>query len=119
MIVDDSVSEALAAGEATADPEPPETPEPAGDLELARELVLKAHPDTVQELIQGTSLAELLASVPAAQAAYARIATVAHEAATREAAAVPGGAAVRTAGVNVEALGPLAKIRAGVGQVRD
>lgn len=49
--------------------------ETAGD-ELAgvRELVLRAHADAVPELVTGATVAELLASVEPARAAYARIA---------------------------------------------
>ncbi len=105
------------------EPTTPDVPDAPDELTLARELVLRAHPDTVQELVAGGSLAELLASVPAAEAAYARVVTatrgaVADEAAVRAAIAhettVPGGGAVRSASVNVDGLGPLAKIRAGI-----
>jgi hypothetical protein len=96
----------------------PDTPDTPDELALARELVLRAHPEVVEELIGGNSLAELLASVPAAEAAFARVIATTRAAATRDATrpAVPGGGAVRSAGVNVEGLGPLAKIRAGLGQ---
>jgi hypothetical protein len=54
---------------------PEETP-PAETVDLAavRELVLKAHPDVVPELIAGNSVAELTASIEPAKAAYQRIA---------------------------------------------
>jgi hypothetical protein len=96
----------------------PDTPEAPNELALARELVLRAHPEVVHELISGSSLAELLASVPAAEAAFARVAATTRAASTREATStpVPGGGAVRSASVNVEGLGPLAKIRAGLSQ---
>lgn len=85
------------------------------DIALARDLVIRAHPQAVQELITGNSLADLLASVPIAEAAFSRVADAAREEATRaSAAAVPGGGGVRSADVNVEGLGPLAKIRAGL-----
>jgi hypothetical protein len=128
MIVDDGANqpEAPDPDEATLPNAPetadtadtPDTPDTPDELALARELVLRAHPEVVEELIGGNSLAELLASVPAAQAAFARVAATTRAAATREATrpAVPGGGAVRSAGVNVEGLGPLAKIRAGLGQ---
>ena len=45
------------------------------DLTAVRDLVLKAHIDVVPELIQGDSIAALLASVEPAQSAYARIAS--------------------------------------------
>ena len=49
--------------------------EPAGtDLSKVRELVLKAHPDVVPDLIAGGSVDELIASVEPARTAYQRIA---------------------------------------------
>jgi hypothetical protein len=44
------------------------------DLAAVRELVLKAHPDVVPELVAGNSVAELTASIESARAAYQRIA---------------------------------------------
>ncbi|MFL5759819.1 MAG: hypothetical protein ACJ789_08770 [Thermomicrobiales bacterium] len=46
----------------------------ATDLAVVRELVLKAHPDVVPELIAGNSVAELTASIEPAKAAFQRIA---------------------------------------------
>jgi hypothetical protein len=52
-----------------------ETPETPGDeLAAVREVVLRAHPDVVPELVSGATVAEVLASVEPARAAYARIA---------------------------------------------
>ena len=49
--------------------------EPAGtDLGKVRELVLKAHPDVVPDLVVGSSVDELIASVEPARTAYQRIA---------------------------------------------
>ncbi len=45
-----------------------------GDLAVVRELILRAHPDVVPDLVQGASVAELVASVDAARAAYQAIA---------------------------------------------
>jgi hypothetical protein len=44
------------------------------DLGKVRELVLKAHPDVVPDLIVGSSVDELIASVEPARTAYQRIA---------------------------------------------
>ena len=53
----------------------PANVEPAGtDLSKVRELVLKAHPDVVPDLIAGGSVDELIASVEPARTAYQRIA---------------------------------------------
>jgi hypothetical protein len=43
------------------------------EMALVREVVLKAHPDVVPELVSGATVAELLASVEPARAAHARI----------------------------------------------
>lgn len=52
-----------------------EAPENGGvDLDAVRELVLRAHPDVVPELVTGDSVAALIASVEPARAAYARLA---------------------------------------------
>ena len=49
--------------------------EPAGtDLGKVRELVLRAHPDVVPDLVRGGSVDELIASVEPARSAYQRIA---------------------------------------------
>jgi hypothetical protein len=53
----------------------PANVEPTGtDLSKVRELVLKAHPDVVPDLIAGGSVDELIASVEPARSAYQRIA---------------------------------------------
>ncbi len=67
-------------------PNTADTPEAPDELTLARELVLRAHPDVIHELVSGTSLAELLASIPAAEAAFARVVAATQSAASREAA---------------------------------
>ncbi|HEV2074374.1 MAG TPA: hypothetical protein VGR29_12110 [Thermomicrobiales bacterium] len=46
----------------------------ASDLEAVREMVLRAHPDVVPELVAGDSVAALLASVEPTRSAYARLA---------------------------------------------
>lgn len=55
-----------------------EEPEPeisaTTDMEVVRELVLRAHPDVVPELIAGNSVEAILASVESARAAYERLA---------------------------------------------
>lgn len=114
MVVDDEASpNPVSVPDAAADIA---QPEPGTDIALARELVIRAHPAAVQELITGNSLAELLASVPVAEAAFTRITEAAREEVTRASAArVPGGGGVRSAGSNIDGLGPLAKIRAGLG----
>ncbi len=61
-------------------PGSPSAPEATGasqaadDLSVVRELVLKAHPDVVPELIGGDSIASIVASISPAQAAYTDLA---------------------------------------------
>jgi hypothetical protein len=43
------------------------------ELARVREVVLRAHPDVVPELVQGATLDELLGSVEPAQAAFAAV----------------------------------------------
>jgi hypothetical protein len=53
----------------------PASVEPVGtDLGKVRELVLRAHPDVVPDLVRGGSVDELIASVEPARSAYQRIA---------------------------------------------
>jgi hypothetical protein len=60
--------------------------EAAGGEELGkvRELVLKAHPDVVPDLVRGSSVDELIASVEPARSAYQRIADQVRESTGRE-----------------------------------
>jgi hypothetical protein len=92
-----------------------ETPGELSGAQLARlrETLVAAHPDAVPELIVGGAFEALLASVPVAQAAYARI----RETAAREAAAsVPRGGGTRAPDPAAYAdLSPEAKIAAGLG----
>ena len=44
------------------------------ELDAVREVVLSAYPDCVPELVHGETIAEVLASVEPARAAYARVA---------------------------------------------
>ncbi len=48
--------------------------QPLADLSKVRQLVLKAHPDVVPDLVRGSSVDELIASVEPARSAYQRIA---------------------------------------------
>ena len=60
------------------------------DLDAVRALVLRAHPDVVPELVTGESVADLIASVEPARAAYARLAETLAQVRS-EAAPVPAG----------------------------
>lgn len=99
-----------------------ETATQAGDSDVAavRELITKAHPDVVPELIVGSSFDELMASVPGSQAAYKRIVESVQASASPVSvtpSAVPaGGGARREFVINVEELSPSAKIAEGLRQ---
>jgi hypothetical protein len=78
---------------AVATPEPPTansqqptatSHQPNPDLDKVRELVLKAHPDVVPDLVAGSSVDELIASVEPARTAYQRIADRVRESSSRE-----------------------------------
>jgi hypothetical protein len=58
--------------------------QPIADLGKVRELVLKAHPDVVPDLVAGSSVDELIASVEPARSAYQRIADRVREAESDE-----------------------------------
>jgi len=95
----------------------------AGDeLTAARELVLRAHPNVVPELVSGATIAELTASVPTAEAAYQRIADALKPAVITgptpkpTAPSVPAGAATQV--VDLAKLPPHELIRRGVEQLK-
>lgn len=58
-----------------AAPEPLEGPDTGQDLDAVRELVLRANPDVVPELVTGATISDLIASVGPAREAFTRIAT--------------------------------------------
>jgi hypothetical protein len=58
----------------TTSPAQVTTEAPGADLGKVRDLVLKAHPDVVPDLVRGGSVDELIASVEPARSAYQRIA---------------------------------------------
>ena len=60
--------------EPPAPAEPTDVAQAGDDLSLVRDLVLKAHPNVVPELIGGDSVASIVASISPAQAAYADLA---------------------------------------------
>jgi hypothetical protein len=97
-------------------------PRPADDLTAVREVVLRAHPDAVPELIAGTTIAEMLASVEPARAAYARIVASAQtdevaDVERPETPHVPAGDAPAYL-VDPDQLPPVEKIRRGLARQR-
>lgn len=87
---------------------------PADDLAKVRDLIITAHPDAVPELITGSSIDELTASVDNAVAAYQRIAAAVAPHA-EPAPAVPGGASVA---VKLDDLPAMELIRRGVAELK-
>ena len=86
----------------------------ANDLAAVRELALRAHPQTVPELVGGDSVEAILASIEPAAAAYQRIAEgVAANAPAPVAPVVPAGSAPPVA-FDPERLPSVEKIRRGL-----
>ena len=90
------------------------------DIAAVRAVVLNAYPDCVPELVHGETVAELLASVEPARAAYARVAATIPERAVPAPAAAPpvvpagGGGAV----LDPTDLPPAEKVRRGIAHRR-
>ena len=99
------------------DQQPPEaeTEPQADDAAMLRDLIVRAHPDAIPELIQGASLREMLDSLPDAQAAFAR---VAEAAAAQTKPAVPSGSAIRSREPGPANLSPADKIRSAINSRR-
>lgn len=94
------------------------TPEPTDDLALVRDLVLKAHPDIVPELIGGDSVASIVASISPAQAAYSELAariqaSNAASGATSSTPRVPAGSTVSSP-IDPDRMPTAEKLRRGV-----
>jgi hypothetical protein len=85
------------------------------ELAAVREVVLRAYPDVVPELVSGGSVAEVLASVEGARAAYRRVATTVTEEGRGpvQIPVVPAGAS-RPAAIDPERLPTAEKIRRGL-----
>ena len=85
------------------------------DLACVRELILASHPDIVPELVQGSSVADLVASIESAKAAYTRVI----ESAPKPAAiTIPAGGNAPVA-VDIDALPTSEKIRRGLSVTRN
>jgi hypothetical protein len=89
-------------------------PHAADDLSVLREVIALAFPDAVPELIRGDDVPAMLASIPEARAAFAR---VIERVPAPAPAPVPAGSAVRSHQPDASTLSPLARIRLGL--VRD
>ncbi len=101
--------------QADQDAEPATAPQSTAltleELTSVRELALAAHPDVVPELVGGANMAEILASVEPARAAFARI--VATRPPIPAPPSVPAGAAPRLA-IDPDRLPATEQIRRGL-----
>lgn len=93
--------------------------QPPADIATARDWLLKANPNVVPELVTGSTLAELEASLPKAQAAHAAIADKLRQETHFDPAevpppVVPAGAAVNI--VDVDSMSAEEKVRYGLQQ---
>lgn len=94
---------------------------PATDLTAIRDLVLRAHPEVVPELIAGQTVDDLLASIEPAEAAYRRVSDTLKASATVSSPATPSVPAGgnRPMPVDLDRLPAGEKIRRGLAQSRD
>src|SRR5215210_5210685 len=95
--------------------------EAAGGEELGkvRELVLKAHPDVVPDLVRGGSVDELIASVEPARSAYQRIAEQVRGSATETMVTAEAGATVNATGETTVVVQPPVVPAGGASNVAD
>ena len=86
------------------------------DLDAVRDLVLRAHPDVVPELVTGDTVAALLASVEPARTAYERLAATWTERRPVTGTSVPAGGGGPIA-VDPDRLPAAEKIRRGLSAI--
>ena len=89
------------------------------DLTAVRNLILRAHPDVIPELVAGANFDEMLSSVEPARAAYQRVAESVQLGATDAttevtAPKIPAGGGQRQLSINLDQLSPAAKISEGL-----
>jgi hypothetical protein len=89
------------------------------DLGKVRDLVLKAHPDVVPDLVRGSSVDELIASVEPARTAYRRIADQVRGSATETTVAAQPGATVNATGETTVVVQPPVVPAGGAANVAD
>jgi hypothetical protein len=86
------------------------------DLDAVRELILRAHPDVVPELVTGDSVASMLASVEPARSAYERLTASWTERRPAAGTSVPAGGGAPIA-VDPDRLPAAEKIRRGLSAI--
>lgn len=98
---------AAAGPEGTGDPAPQTEGSEDGTATL-RDVIARAYPDAVPEMISGETVDEMLASVPTAREAYRQVAETVR---AGQPDPVPAGGGVRTPDANLDAMSPELKIR--------
>ncbi|HET8523661.1 MAG TPA: hypothetical protein VFL82_10515 [Thermomicrobiales bacterium] len=93
-------------------PATPDSPMSTEDMATVRDLLLRAYPDIVPELINGTTIVELTASIEPARAAYQRIAEQTARPAPASPPAVPAGGAQQV--IDSDRLPTAEKLRRGL-----
>jgi hypothetical protein len=88
----------------------------AESIAIVRDLILKGNPDLVPDLVRGETLAELMASIEPARAAYGRIAETIRAERVATPAQVPAGGT--SARINLESLTADGLIKQGLAQLR-
>jgi hypothetical protein len=88
----------------------------AESIQIVRDLILKGNPDLVPDLVQGETLAELMASIEPARAAYGRIAESIRSEREATPALVPAGGT--SARIDLDSLTADGLIKRGLAQLR-
>lgn len=91
--------------------------EPGDQVARFRELILKANPDVVPELVRGDSLETLLDSVEPARTAFAGLVERLAKQSARSVVSVPAGGSMAP-GIDLDVLPPIEKVRRGLGSNR-
>lgn len=88
---------------------PIQIPEAQDELAQVRALILGSHPDLVPELVQGETIADLVASIEPARAAYSRVMAAVPPPSVR----IPAGGNAPVT-IDIDALPTAEKIRRGL-----
>ncbi len=103
----------------TADESNAPTPEPsaapAPHIDAVRDLVLRAYPDVIPELVRGDTLDDLLASIESASSAYANLAARFGQPTVETPEPVPAGATL-PAPIDIERIPTAEKLRRGISE---
>jgi hypothetical protein len=98
---------------ATPDPEP--TAHTAPHIDTVRDLVLRAYPNVVPELVRGDTLDDLLASIEPASTAFTSLAARLHQPIVDAPEPVPAGASLPVP-IDIDRIPTAEKLRRGIGE---